>query len=160
VPLRAEEFERAISGPAERAGARFEPGLVAELVADVSDEPGALPLLQYALTELYERREGSTLTADAYRAIGGVSGALAGRAEEIYDGLGEHAQEAARQLFLRLVLRNVTSDVPTTASSRPPSTRAALSTPSAPTAAWVSLPLATFQRSTYAAVLGAGGTSW
>ena len=103
VPLRAEEFERAIAGPAERVGARFEPGLLAELVADVSDEPGALPLLQYALTELYERREGSTLTADAYRTIGGVSGALAGRAEEIYGGLAEQEQEAARQLFLRLV---------------------------------------------------------
>jgi WD40 repeat protein/class 3 adenylate cyclase/energy-coupling factor transporter ATP-binding protein EcfA2 len=103
VPLKAEEFERAIAGPAERVGARFEPGLLAELVTDVADEPGALPLLQYALTELYERREGSTLTQDAYRAIGGLSGALAGRAEEIYAGLGDLAQEAARQLFLRLV---------------------------------------------------------
>ena len=103
VPLKAEEFERAIAGPAERVGAKFEPGLLAELVTDVSDEPGALPLLQYALTELYERREGSTLTQAAYRAIGGVSGALAGRAEEIYGGLGENAQEASRQLFLRLV---------------------------------------------------------
>jgi WD40 repeat protein/class 3 adenylate cyclase len=103
VPLKAEEFERAIAGPAERVGARFEPGLLAELVADVADEPGALPLLEYALTELYERREGSTLTGDAYRAMGGVSGALAGRAEEIYGALGEQAQEAARQLFLRLV---------------------------------------------------------
>jgi WD40 repeat protein/class 3 adenylate cyclase len=103
VPLKADEFERAIAGPAERVGARFEPGLLAELVADVADEPGALPLLQYALTELYERREGSTLTQEAYRTIGGISGALAGRAEEIYGGLGEPAQEAARQLFLRLV---------------------------------------------------------
>jgi WD40 repeat protein/class 3 adenylate cyclase len=103
VPLRAEEFERAIAGPAERVGARFEPGLLSQLVTDVADEPGALPLLQYALTELYERREGSTLTADAYCTIGGISGALAGRAEEIYGGLGGPAQEAARQLFLRLV---------------------------------------------------------
>jgi WD40 repeat protein/class 3 adenylate cyclase len=103
VPLKADEFERAIAGPAERVGARFEPGLLAELVADVADEPGALPLLQYALTELYERREGSTLTATAYHEIGGISGALAGRAEEIYGGLGEPAQEASRQLFLRLV---------------------------------------------------------
>ena len=103
VPLKAEEFERAIAGPAERVGARFEPGLLAELVTDVADEPGALPLLQYALTELYERSEGSTLTADAYREIGGVSGALAGRAEEIFTGLREQAQGAARQLFLRLV---------------------------------------------------------
>src|SRR4051795_1637504 len=103
VPLKAEEFERAIAGPAERVGARFEPGLLSELVAEVADEPGALPLLQYALTELYEGREGSTLTAEAYRAIGGVSGALAGRAEEIYTGLEEAGQDAARQLFLRLV---------------------------------------------------------
>jgi WD40 repeat protein/class 3 adenylate cyclase len=103
VPLKAEDFERAIAGPAERVGARFEPGLLSELVTDVADEPGALPLLQYALTELYERREGSTLTVDGYRAIGGISGALAGRAEEIYGSLDESAQEAARQLFLRLV---------------------------------------------------------
>jgi len=103
VPLTADEFERAIARPAERAGVTFEPGLLAELVADVANEPGALPLLQYALTELYERREGNVMTRDAYRAIGGVSGALAGRAEELYDGLGETAQEAARQLFLRLV---------------------------------------------------------
>src|SRR5690349_7278775 len=50
VPLKAEEFERAIAGPAERVGARFEPGLLSELVADVGSEPGALPLLEYALT--------------------------------------------------------------------------------------------------------------
>jgi WD40 repeat protein/class 3 adenylate cyclase len=103
VPLTPEEFERAIARPAERAGVTFEPGLLAEMVADVANEPGALPLLQYALTELYERREGNVMTRDAYHAIGGVSGALAGRAEEIYDALPEAAQEAARQLCLRLV---------------------------------------------------------
>ena len=103
VPLRPDEFERAISGPAERVGATLQAGLLAEMIADVADEPGALPLLQYALTELYERRDGNTLTRDAYRTIGGVSGALAGRAEEIHAGLSEHAQGAARQLFLRLV---------------------------------------------------------
>ena len=73
------------------------------MVTDVANEPGALPLLQYALTELYERREGNVLSRDAYHAIGGVSGALAGRAEEIYSALTDSAQEAARQLFLRLV---------------------------------------------------------
>ena len=59
VPLRPDEFERAIAGPAERVGATLEPGLLSEMIADVADEPGALPLLQYALTELYERREGT-----------------------------------------------------------------------------------------------------
>jgi WD40 repeat protein len=103
VPLKPDELERAICGPAERVGATLEAALLAEMIADVADEPGALPLLQYALTELYERREGSVLTRPAYRKIGGVSGALAGRADGIHARLSEPAQDAARQLFLRLV---------------------------------------------------------
>jgi len=69
----------------------------------VSDQPGSLPLLQYALTELFERRDGRMLTQEAYQAIGGVLGALGRRAEEVYSELDEDAQAAARQLFLRLV---------------------------------------------------------
>jgi class 3 adenylate cyclase/energy-coupling factor transporter ATP-binding protein EcfA2 len=103
VPLSPEEFERAISAPAELLDLTFERGLVAEMVADVANEPGALPLLEYALSELFERREGRVLTREAYRAIGGVSGALAGRAEKLYSELDETGREAARQLFLRLV---------------------------------------------------------
>ena len=59
TPLSAEELERAVAGPAERAGARLEPGLLAAIVADVADQPAALPLLQYCLTELYDRRDGA-----------------------------------------------------------------------------------------------------
>jgi WD40 repeat protein/class 3 adenylate cyclase len=102
TPLSADELERAISGPAERAGVVLEPGLVAQMVTDVGGEPGALPLLQYALTELFEQRRGSTMTLDGYRAIGGVSGALARRAESVYGELDEDQKEAARQMFLRL----------------------------------------------------------
>ncbi|HET6790575.1 MAG TPA: extracellular solute-binding protein [Actinomycetota bacterium] len=103
VPLTAEEIERAIDGPAERVGATPELALVAEMVADVSERPGALPLLQFALTELFERRRGSVMTLEAYRQIGGVSGALARRAEELYAGLNAEGRRAAKQLFLRLV---------------------------------------------------------
>jgi WD40 repeat protein/class 3 adenylate cyclase len=103
VPLATDELERAISKPAERAGVTLEEGLLSEMVADVANEPGALPLLQYALTELFERREANMLTRDAYRAIGGASGALAGRAEALYGDLPEAGKEGARQLFLRLV---------------------------------------------------------
>ena len=104
VPLTAEELERAIGGPAARVGVVPELALVAEMVADVSDRPGALPLLQYALTELFERRRGRALTLEAYREIGGVSGALARRAEELYEAMSEPEREAAKQLFLRLVI--------------------------------------------------------
>lgn len=102
-PLTTEELAQAITKPAERVGVRLEAGLVAAIVADVSDQPGMLPLLQYALTELFEQRQGRQLTLAAYRAIGGVSGALSRRADELYIGLTEPAQQAVRQLFLRLV---------------------------------------------------------
>lgn len=103
VPLAPDELERAISGPAELAGVLPEPALVADIVADVVDQPGALPLLQYALTELYDRRSDGRLTLERYREIGGVGGALAAKAEHLYATRPPVGQEAVRQLFLRLV---------------------------------------------------------
>ncbi len=103
LPLNAEEIEQAVVGPAEHAGLFLEPGLVTAIVTDVNEQPGALPLLQYALTELFERRDGRALTMAAYNAIGGTLGALAQRADELYDSLGEDGEETARQMFLRLV---------------------------------------------------------
>ena len=103
TPLSPEEFERAISVPAAAVGVSLEQGLLAEIVADVLDEPGALPLLQYALTELFAQRDVATMTRSAYRSIGGVSGALASRADELYAGLGDSGRAAARQFFLQLV---------------------------------------------------------
>ena len=58
LPFTPDELERAIVGPAERVGAEWEPGLVADIMHDVGDQPGALPLLQYALTGLFEKRDG------------------------------------------------------------------------------------------------------
>jgi WD40 repeat protein len=103
VPLSAEELERAVTVPARQVGVDVEAGLVARIVADVADQPGALPLVQYALTELFDRRADATLTLAAYDDIGGVSGALTRRAEELYAALPDPARQAARQLFLRLV---------------------------------------------------------
>jgi hypothetical protein len=62
VPLTPGELERAISGPAEQVGVTVDSALVAKMVADVTEQPGALPLLQYALTELFDRRQDATLT--------------------------------------------------------------------------------------------------
>jgi tetratricopeptide (TPR) repeat protein len=102
-PLTPDELERAIRGPAERIGVRPEPGLVAELIADVAHQPGALPLLQYALTELFERRDEDRLSLAAYQDVGGVAGALSARAEQIYEATGLSGQRATKQVFLRLV---------------------------------------------------------
>jgi WD40 repeat protein/serine/threonine protein kinase len=112
LPLSAEELERAIVNPAEMTGVAFEPGLVATIIEDVNYRPGALPLLQYALTELFERREGRLLVSDAYEAIGGASGALAGRAEELYQEQEETGRELIHQMFLRLVTAGAPGDDP------------------------------------------------
>jgi WD40 repeat protein/serine/threonine protein kinase/DNA-binding XRE family transcriptional regulator len=103
LPLTPDELEQAITGPTKRAGLSLEPGLTPAIIREIGDQPGMLPLLQYALTELFERRQGRLLTLKAYRDSGGVLGALARRAEELYADLDEAGQEAARQLFLRLV---------------------------------------------------------
>ncbi len=103
LPLTAEEIEQAITGPAENVGVEVEPGLVNAMVADVSKQPSALPLLQYTLTELFEQREQNRMTLHAYREFGGISGALARRADEIYDDYDAQKQSMTQQLFLRLV---------------------------------------------------------
>jgi WD40 repeat protein/serine/threonine protein kinase len=103
LPLNARELEQAMLGPAERVGGHFEAGLVATIINEIGEQPGTLPLLQYALTELFERREGVTLTLEAYKTIGGVTGALARRADDLYLSLTAQEQAAVRQMFLRLV---------------------------------------------------------
>jgi WD40 repeat protein/DNA-binding SARP family transcriptional activator len=103
LPLAAEELERAVAGPAERVGVTIEREVVGAMVGEVAEQTGALPLLQYTLTELFERRKNGMLTLDAYRSIGGISGALVRRAEQIYANLDDTAKETTRQLFLRLV---------------------------------------------------------
>ena len=103
LPLTADELQRTIVGPATRAGLTLGPGLVTAIVADVSEQPGALPLLQYALTELFERRQDRQLALQAYRESGGVLGALARRAEELYAQMDDAHQAVTRQMFLRMV---------------------------------------------------------
>ena len=103
LPPGAEELEQMIREPAKRVAVHFEDGLVSQIVSDVHYQPGALPLLQYALTELFERREGRVLTMQAYLQIGGTGGALANRADELYHEGTEKHQELIQQMFLRLV---------------------------------------------------------
>ena len=103
LPLTAEELERAILRPAEAVGVDFEEGLAASIAQEVHYQPGALPLMQYALTELFEEREDHKLTHAAYEEIGGSVGALAKRIEDIFTELNSQGQETVRQMFLRLV---------------------------------------------------------
>jgi WD40 repeat protein/serine/threonine protein kinase len=103
LPLSAEELEQAIARPANRVGVGFEEGLVAHIIDEVLYQPGALPLLQYSLTELFEVRTNRKLTQEGYQSIGGAVGALAKRAEEVYAELDAVGHACVQQMFLRLV---------------------------------------------------------
>ena len=106
LPLNFQELGRAILEPANKVGLRIESGLANALLEDVHNQPGALPLLQYTLTELYDRRdkEAHEIHFADYEALGGISGALAERAQEIYfSRLNDAEQGLAQQLFLRLI---------------------------------------------------------
>ena len=101
-PLDRAGTRQAISAPAERLGLSFEPGLVDTIAEEVAGEPGALPLLEHALLEVWARRQGQVLTLEGYRASGGVQGALAQRADSIFLSLAPREQEIAREVLLRL----------------------------------------------------------
>jgi WD40 repeat protein/class 3 adenylate cyclase len=101
-PMSMEELRRAIEEPAKRGHWAFEPGLVDLILRDVGDEPGALPLLSHALLETWKRRAGHTLTLKGYADAGGVHGAIAHTAENVYQNLSAEEQTIARDIFLRL----------------------------------------------------------
>jgi basic membrane lipoprotein Med (substrate-binding protein (PBP1-ABC) superfamily)/DNA-binding SARP family transcriptional activator/class 3 adenylate cyclase len=103
LPMTPPEIEEAVVEPARRTGVEVEPGLLAEMTGDTVHQPGGLPLLQYALTELFEQRAGGALTLKSYRRLGGIRGALSRRADEVFGELDADSREVVVQLFLRLV---------------------------------------------------------
>jgi basic membrane lipoprotein Med (substrate-binding protein (PBP1-ABC) superfamily) len=100
--LGPDQLEAAAVQPARQLGIAVEPRLVGRLIADVAGQPNALPLFQYALTELFDQRDGSVLELATYERIGGVRKAVARRAESVFARLDADEQTAARQLFLRI----------------------------------------------------------
>ena len=102
-PMRASELRRVVELPPARLGLRVESELVDALVDDVEGEPGALPLLSTALLELWQKRQGNTLTLAAYRESGGVHGAVARLAEGTYARIPDGRKPLVRAIMLRLV---------------------------------------------------------
>ncbi|MEV2273144.1 nSTAND1 domain-containing NTPase [Nonomuraea africana] len=102
-PMHHEELREAIVRPAMAEGLTVERALTAAIVADVADEPGALPLMSHALREVWRRRTGKMLTLDAYESVGRVHGAISHTAEELYAGLSPAQARIARRILLRLI---------------------------------------------------------
>lgn len=109
TPMTLAELHQAIARPAALHGVQFEEGLIDAIAQDVLGQPGALPLLQYALKELWqvciEQAESPTgqLTAEKYHDIGKVQGALNRRATILYRSFSEEDQALVRCLFKELV---------------------------------------------------------
>ncbi|MBE8522003.1 hypothetical protein ILP97_31730 [Amycolatopsis sp. H6(2020)] len=101
-PMTTEELREAIVQPATRAGCTVESALLTTLIAQAQGQAGILPLVSHALLETWRRRRGNTLTLEGYRAAGGIEGALAKTAEEVYGSLTPEQRSRVRRLFLRL----------------------------------------------------------
>ncbi len=101
--MNREELSQVIVKPAEKLGITFQDGLVKRILDDVEDQPGNLPLLEFALTELWNKRTGKQLTHQIYEEIGQVEGALARHADQKYSQLTDEEKEKVRRIFIQLV---------------------------------------------------------
>ncbi|MEU6669221.1 hypothetical protein [Streptomyces sp. NPDC046727] len=102
-PMSRDELREAITKPAQAAGMIVERALTARILDEVEDEPGALPLMSHALLETWHRRKGRALTQEAYEAAGGLHGAIARTAEDIYKGFSPAQCDLVRRILLRLI---------------------------------------------------------
>jgi WD40 repeat protein len=102
APMTQEELRQAIVEPAKRVELAVEPELVTQMLADVVGSPGSLPLLQYALLELWQRRGDKGLRLASYTQLGGVMGTLQKRATAVYEQFSEEEKAAAKHIFLSL----------------------------------------------------------
>ena len=110
----SEALKETLLRPLERMDYRFDdPSLVDEMIGEVEGEPAALPLLQFAASTLWERRDrtSKTLRRKDYEASGGVAGALAKHADSVLDGLPDEEVRLARTMLLRLVTDEGTRQV-------------------------------------------------
>ena len=102
-PMTSEELIQIITCPAKTQHVEFEEGLPEVIVARVKDHPGALPLLEFTLTQLWECQQRGKLTLSTYQEIGEVEGALAQYADQVYGRLQIGEQEQAERIFIQLV---------------------------------------------------------
>lgn len=102
-PLTPDQLERVIVGPAARERVDVEPALAAQLIAEVAEHPAALPLLQFSLTELFKRRISNVMLLSTHHDLGGLTGALAARADRLIDDGEPNNKVEARRVFQRLV---------------------------------------------------------
>ncbi|MCP4156581.1 MAG: hypothetical protein GY757_53195 [bacterium] len=99
--MNEEELTAVIEKPAKKLGVTFAPGLTQRILQELGDEPGNLPLLEFALSQLWEKQRFRVITHEAYDDIGGVKQSLARHANRVFEGFDE--KKWLRQIFIQLV---------------------------------------------------------
>ncbi len=100
--MRPDQLREAIEKPAAQAGLIIESDVVDALVNTFSGDETGLPLLQYCLVELWQRRTRNRVTARTLRELGDPKHAMAQVADEIYKSLAVQGQAAVKLIFLAL----------------------------------------------------------
>jgi WD40 repeat protein len=106
LPLSGAPLRRAIIQPALKCGYRFQhEALIDEMVQSVEKERGAMPLLAFATSRLWEKRDQSKglLTDEGYREIGRVEGALVKHADTVIERIGAEKLPIVREIFRNLI---------------------------------------------------------
>ena len=110
-PVDFTSLREMIIKPAQCAGLSIPDRLVRRLVQDAGQEPGSLPLLAFALQELFEKRNGNEITEKAYDDFGGLAGAIGRHAEVVEDKIAKTFKKDAKELlpgiFKPLVVINI-----------------------------------------------------
>ncbi len=105
--MQPEELVSAIAQPALRVGLRIDPDLIAQIINDMRGEPGALPLMQFALKDLFDSQQIKAgliaLTLNDYLQHGGIRKALERHADASFNQLAEHEQKLAQSIFTGLI---------------------------------------------------------
>ncbi|WP_405827887.1 hypothetical protein [Streptomyces sp. NBC_01176] len=128
--MSAAELREAVVKPAANAGLIVERALTARIVEETVQEPGGLPLMSHALLETWRRRRGRALTEEMYEAAGGIRGAVATTAEDLFRRLTPSQAGTARRILLRLITPGEGTE-----DTRRPTDRAELDAASPETAA-------------------------
>lgn len=105
--MQSEELVSAIAQPALRVGLRIDPDLIAQIINEMKGEPGALPLMQFALKDLFDSQQEKSgvpaLTLNDYLQRGGIHKALERHADDSFSKLSKNEQELARSIFSGLI---------------------------------------------------------
>ena len=107
------ELQEIIEEPAKKAGLKWETNergipLNRTIINEVNSGVDDLPLIEFALSELYNlRNENNVLTYKAYEDIGKIDGAVVKYVENFYNALSENEKELFYQILSALIAPSI-----------------------------------------------------